>query len=109
VDYRKRCDREGEWDDARVDDPQVGRTMHFKVGRDDTTQVLWGEGGRSDGMESRDRIGARVCDPIFERLDAVFSRNVLVDELLANRLRVHPLVEPRRGDRMEHNIYRMFV
>jgi hypothetical protein len=36
VDCRKRCDGEGERDDARIDDPQVGRTVHFKVRRDDT-------------------------------------------------------------------------
>jgi hypothetical protein len=69
------CNREGERDDARVYDAQIGRAMYFKVGRDDTwtkhirrpcrqadkgdieilltTQILRCERGRSYRMESR--------------------------------------------------------
>ena len=52
-----------------------------------------------------DCIGTGVCGPFVERIHAVFSRSVLIDEVLINRLRVHPFAEPCGGECMERDIY----
>ena len=55
--------------------------------------------------DTYDRIGAGIRRPFVERVDTIVSRNVLLDELFANRLRVHPLAEPCGGNRMECDIF----
>jgi hypothetical protein len=61
------------------------------------------DGGEDDG--AYDRIRAGIRGPFVECLDPIVSRNVLLDELLANRLRVHPLAEPGGGDGMERDVF----
>ena len=64
-------------------------------------------------MEGRDktydRIGAGICCPFIECVDAVVSRGVLLDEQLTDRLRMHPLAEPCGGNCMERDVYWMHV
>jgi hypothetical protein len=59
---------------------------------------------KGEGGVTYDRVGTGIRGPLVERVHAVFAWSVLVDEMLANRLRVHPLAEPCRGDRMERDV-----
>jgi hypothetical protein len=62
----------------------------------------------NDGSESSgtyDRIGTGVCCPFVERVNTVVSWNVLLDELLVNRLGMHPLAKPSGGNRMERDVF----
>ena len=62
----------------------------------------------NDGSEDSgtyDRIGTGVCCPFVECVNTVVSWNVLLDELLVNRLGVHPLAEPSGGNRMERDVF----
>jgi hypothetical protein len=51
-----------------------------------------------------DCVGAGIRGPFVKRVHAVLAGGVLVDEVLANRLSVHPLAEPCRGERMERDV-----
>jgi hypothetical protein len=62
-------------------------------------------GGKDSG--TYDRIGASIGCPFIERVDVVVSRNVLLDELVINRLRMHPLAKPCGGNRMERDVFWM--
>jgi hypothetical protein len=52
-----------------------------------------------------DRIGASICCPFVECVDVVVSRNVLLDKLVINRLRMHPLAKPCCSNRMERDVF----
>lgn len=64
------------------------------------------EAGDNGPEGTYDRIGAGIRRPFVERVHAVVSRNVLLDELFADRFRVHPLAEPCGGNRMECDVFR---
>ena len=61
------------------------------------------------GSDSRtyDRIGASIGCPFVECVDAVVSRNVLLDQQVIDRLRMHPLAKPCGGNRMERDVFWM--
>jgi hypothetical protein len=58
-----------------------------------------------ENNETHDCIGAGVCRPFVECIDTVITRNVLLDELIVNRLGVYPVAEPRGGNRLESNVF----
>ena len=52
-----------------------------------------------------DRVGATIGCPFIECVDALGSRNVLLDEQVINRLRMHPLAKPCGSNRMEGDVF----
>ena len=54
---------------------------------------------------THDRIGAGIGCPFVECVDAVVSRNILLDEQVIYRLRMHPLAKPCGSNRMERDIF----
>jgi hypothetical protein len=63
--------------------------------------------GRGEYSRTYDRIGASIGCPFVECVDAVVSRNVLLDEQVINRLRMHPLAKPCGSNRMERDVFWM--
>ena len=58
-----------------------------------------GEGGRT-----HDGVGACVLGPLFECVYAVGPWGVFIDEMLADRLCVHPFAEPGGSDGVESDV-----
>ena len=54
---------------------------------------------------THDGVGAGVSGPFLERVYAVCSRGVFVNEEFADRLCVHPFAEPSGGDGVESGIW----
>ena len=63
----------------------------------------------TDEKGTYDRIGASIGCPFVECVDALGSRNVLVDEQVINRLRMHPLAKPCGSNRMERDVFCMIM
>ena len=53
---------------------------------------------------AHDGVGPGVSSPLVERVHAVHSWGVFLDEELADRLCVHPLAEPGGGDGVESDV-----
>jgi hypothetical protein len=58
-----------------------------------------------ENNETYDRIGASVRRLFVECVEAAVTRNVLLDQVLINRLGMYLLAEPCGGDRMESDAF----
>ena len=64
---------------------------------------------KGEGRRTHDGVGARVLGPLLECVYAVGPRGVFIDEMLADRLCVHPFAEPGSSDGVESDVYACVV